>query len=174
MQKEQKTGRAEAAKIPSWQQRLATMLAVLAWVMALLMFFNVVARYVFNRVWIPLQELVVYFHASLFMLGAVLAWRLDRHVRVDVFQQAFGARAKGVLERLGNGLLMLPFMVFMVWVSFDYVRQSWLRLEGSAETGGLPGVFLLKSLLLVVPLAFIVLLLADVWRALRQKNRQEL
>ncbi len=151
-----------------WFEPLLRLLIVLVWAMMLLMSVNVLARYALNTVWIPLQELVVYFHATVFMLGAVLAWRLDRHVRVDVLQQRFAASTKQLIEHWGQWLLLAPFALFMLFVSFDYVRQSWLRLEGSAETGGLPGVFVLKSLLLLVPAGFLALIIAGLWRRARQ------
>jgi len=159
------------SNLPRWQQRLGHVLSALVWAMVFLMFFNVIARYALNRVWIPLQELVVYFHATIFMAGAVLAWRLDRHVRVDVFQQRLTDSGKARIDVFGRWFLLLPFVLFMLVMSFDYVRQSWLRMEGSAETGGLPGVFLLKSLLLIVPAAFLLLLVSDSWHVLRLRFR---
>ncbi len=152
------------AVLPRGLSALSRVLALLLLAMVLLTFFNVVARYAFQRVWIPLQELVIYAHATVFMLGVLLAWRLGRHVRVDVFQQRFSPRLKRRVEAFGRWLLLLPFLIFMLAVSFDYVRESWQRLEGSAETGGLPAVFLLKSLLLVMPLVFALLLLGEAWR----------
>ena len=40
-------------------------------------------------------------------------------------------------------------MVFITWVSWEYISDSWAVNEGSREAGGLAGVFLLKSLILV-------------------------
>ena len=37
--------------------------------------------------------------------------------------------------------------IFMIWVSLPYVSNSWQILEGSSEVGGIPGVFLLKTLI---------------------------
>ena len=159
----------EPATLLRWQQALTLVLSILVLGMVLLTFFNVVARYVFQRVWIPLQELVVYWHATVFMLGAILAWLGNRHVRVDIFQQAFPARVKQKVEAFGRWFLLLPFMIFMAVISFDYVYQAWLRQEGSAETGGLGGVYLIKSLLLLVPVLFILLLVHYAWRSQRRR-----
>ena len=52
-------------------------------------------------------------------------------------------------------IFLLFLMVIVVFVvSYDYVLASWSKLEESREAGGLPGLFLLKS---VIP-AFCVLL----------------
>ena len=51
-------------------------------------------------------------------------------------------------------------------MSWDYVSVSWQVHEGSREAGGLPGVFLLKTLLLVMPLLLLVQALAGALRYL--------
>jgi TRAP-type mannitol/chloroaromatic compound transport system permease small subunit len=41
-------------------------------------------------------------------------------------------------------------MLFITWISWSYITSSRSVFEGSREAGGLPGVFLLKSLILVM------------------------
>ena len=41
-------------------------------------------------------------------------------------------------------------MLFISWISWEYIVDSWSVLEGSREAGGLPGIFILKSLILVM------------------------
>ena len=48
---------------------------------------------------------------------------------------------------LTTAFLLLPFCVFTLWISGDYVWRSWQLLEGSQEAGGLDGVFILKTLI---------------------------
>ena len=70
-------------------------------------------------------------------------------------------------------LLLLPFCVFIVAMSWDYVAASWATRESSRDSGGLPGVYLLKSLL---PLSAALLMLqavAEALRALRQALSDE-
>jgi TRAP-type mannitol/chloroaromatic compound transport system permease small subunit len=50
---------------------------------------------------------------------------------------------------VGALLLLLPVVVLIAVVSFPYVAESWARLETSREAGGLHGLFLLKTVLLV-------------------------
>ena len=132
--------------------------AFLGWVtlaMVLLSFLTVVTRNVFNVVWIPVQELAIYCHATALMLGMVYAWHHDRHVRVDVFYQNFSAAKKRRINALGTWLLMVPMLGFIIWSSYQYVIDAWIRLEGSGETGGLPLMFLFKSLLLLMPISML-------------------
>ena len=113
----------------------------------LLIFVIVVLRYVFNLGWIWLQEGVTYMHAAIFMLGAAWTLSLDGHVRVDIFYRDMDARKKALVNVIGTFIFLLPFCLFCLWVSFDYVLASWQLLEGSREAGGMPGVYLLKTLI---------------------------
>jgi TRAP-type mannitol/chloroaromatic compound transport system permease small subunit len=111
--------------------------------------FVVVARYGFawGRVW--LQESYVWLHGTLFMLGAAYTLRHDAHVRVDIFYRPAGARFKAWVDLLGSLFLLAPVVVYVAIVSLPYVIHSWLGLEASREAGGLPALFLLKTVILL-------------------------
>ncbi len=53
--------------------------------MMLIQFAIVLLRYMFSINSIFMQELVMYMHASVFMLAAAYTFRHDGHVRVDIF-----------------------------------------------------------------------------------------
>ncbi|MDX1459602.1 MAG: TRAP transporter small permease subunit [Xanthomonadales bacterium] len=116
-----------------------------------LTFVVVVLRYGFNLGWIWLQEAITYLHAAVFMLAA--AWTLgeDGHVRVDIIYRDASERYRAWVNLGGTVLLLIPFCLFLIIVGWEYVFVSWQRLEGSREAGGLPAVFLLKSLILLMP-----------------------
>jgi TRAP-type mannitol/chloroaromatic compound transport system permease small subunit len=88
------------------------------------------------------------------MLGAGYTLLHDGHVRVDIFYREASVRRKALVDLFGALLLLLPFVVMVFWVAWPYAVVSWQRLEGSREAGGLPGLFLLKSVIV----AFCVLL----------------
>ena len=73
---------------------------------------------------------------------------------IDIIYREAGPRYKAVIDLFGSLLLLLPLVFVVFAVSFDYVAASWDKLEESREAGGLPGLFLLKSVIL----AFCVLL----------------
>ena len=110
----------------------------------------VVLRYGFNMGWIAMQESVLYLHTTVFMLSMAYTLKHDGHVRVDVFYRQFSPRRKAWVDLFGTLFLLMPVCIFIGWVSFDYVVSSWKLYEGSAEAGGLPGVFLLKTLILLM------------------------
>lgn len=125
--------------------------------MVLFSFANVCLRYLFNIIIIPMQELVLYLHAFVFMLGIAYCYLYDKHVRIDIFYQKFSSWKKSRVELFGTLFLLLPFFTFLLYISYDYVLSSWQKLEGSSEAGGIPFVFGLKSLLLILPVLMIVL-----------------
>ena len=148
--------------------RVNTMLGrFVAWLllpMVALVFCIAVLRYFFNLGWVWAQELVVYMHASLFMLTVGYTLSQEGHVRVDIFYREMQPKRRALVNLVGVSLLLLPFCVFVIIYAAPYVWESWNRWEASPEAGGLPLVFLLKTLLVIMP---IVLLLQGVVLGLR-------
>lgn len=121
----------------------------------------VVLRYAFGLPAIMVQESVLYAHAALFMLGAAYTWQQGGHVRVDVFSRNWPQSRRRWVERLGILLLLIPFALFLLWSGWSYVGNSWAIAEGSPDAGGLPFVYLLKTLLLLLPLLLLLQALAE-------------
>ncbi len=117
--------------------------------MVLVTFAVVVLRYGFSLGWVGLQESYVWLYALVFMLGAGYTLLHNGHVRVDIFYRPASIRFQAIVDLCGSIFLLLPMMATVAWVSFPYIASSWHQLEGSREAGGLEGLFLLKSVLLV-------------------------
>jgi len=125
-------------------------------VMVVLTFSIVVLRYGLNQGWIWLQESVTYLHAMVFMIAAAWAYQEDKHVRVDIFYRDRSPRHRAWVNLLGTLIFLLPFSVFLLIIGWDYVAASWSAMESSREAGGLPLVYLLKSLILVLPALLLI------------------
>ena len=97
----------------------------------------VILRHVFSIGWIWLQEISVYLHALVFLLGAAYALADDEHVRVDVFYRNMKSTSRRWVDTLGTFFLLLPTVGFIFWTSQSYVFRSWAERESSHETGGL-------------------------------------
>lgn len=139
----------------------------LAWLvlaMGLLTALIVIMRYGFNYNSIFAQELVTYFHGCLFMLGAAYALKQGAHVRVDIFYRNFNPRARAWVDALGGIVFLMPFCLFVAGVSWQFVSDSWAITEVSPEPGGIPAVYLLKTL---IPLMALNLLLQGLAETLR-------
>ena len=130
-----------------WSGRTVSWLSLF---LVLVTFIVVVLRYVFDSGSIALQEVSTYLHATIFLVGMAYTLQQDAHVRVDIFYAQFSKQTKAWVDLFGACFLLLPFMLFISWISWIYIADSWSVLEASREAGGLPGVFLLKSLILVM------------------------
>lgn len=114
-----------------------------------LTFLILVLRYAFGLGWVWMQELVIYAHAFLFLVSMGWALHNNAHVRVDIYYQKATNRVRCLVDGLGACLLALPTCVLVGYQSSPYVFDSWKVLEGSKDGGGLEGVFILKSFILV-------------------------
>ena len=120
--------------------------------MVIVTFLVVVLRYAFNMGWIAMQESILYMHAVVFLVATAYTLKRDGHVRVDIFYREMRPKARALVNLFGTLLFLFPTCGFIFWVSWRYVAESWAVLEGSREAGGLPGVFLLKTVILVMAL----------------------
>ena len=111
----------------------------------------VVLRYCLGLGSIALQESVTYIHATVFMLGLAFTLKRGGHVRVDIFYRQLSPRHKALVDLVGGLLFLLPVSVLIFVASWDYVFASWVIGETSAENTGLPFVYLLKTLMLIMP-----------------------
>ena len=155
-----------AGAIDTFSEWTGRVLAWLTLLMVLVTFFIVVMRYAFNWGRIDIQESVIYMHSVVFLAGAAYTLKRDGHVRVDIFYREMGPRARAIVDLLGTLLLLAPTMILIIWVSLDYVGRSWSLMEASPETGGLPGVYLLKSLIIVAAVLVLLQGLSDLLRCL--------
>jgi TRAP-type mannitol/chloroaromatic compound transport system permease small subunit len=152
--------------IDSFTECTGRLVAWFAAAMALLTTTIVVLRYGFSEGSIAGQEAVTYLHASLFMLGAACALKRDAHVRVDIFYRRFTPHTRAWINALGGIVFLMPLCVVLVVISRDYVLQAWQIREISADAGGIPAVFLLKSLIPAMAVTLGLQALAEILRNL--------
>tara|TARA_B100000035_G_scaffold139112_1_gene118556 strand:- start:2059 stop:2553 length:495 start_codon:yes stop_codon:yes gene_type:complete len=126
--------------------------------MIILVFITVIIRYMLNISYVALQELIMYFHALIFMFGLSYALKEKSHVKIDIIYNSLNKKNQYFISMLGTIIFIIPTSLFIVYSSMDMVTQSWSLLEGSSEAGGLDLVFILKS---VIPIAgFLIFLQA--------------
>ena len=156
-----------AAAIDNVAERLGRAAAWLSFVLVLVVGVIVVLRYGFQLGSIALQESVMYINGTLFVLGAGYTLKAQGHVRVDVFYSRFSPRGRALVDSLGALLFLLPAAFFIAWISWDYVAVAWRIREGSPEASGLPFVYLLKTLLVVLPVLLAVQGVSELIKSLR-------
>ena len=124
---------------------------------------NVLLRYVFHTGTVWSQELEWHLMAPICLFGMSYALRHGEHVRVDVLFASFSPRSKNFVELMSSALLMVISLI-VIWLSISYVMQSWSVGEGSANPGGIPARYILKSL---IPIGFALMLLQAFADAIR-------
>lgn len=137
-------------------RQIARFVKWLALAMLLVQFGVVLGRYVFGVNSIAVQELILYMHATLFMLGAAYTLQVDKHVRVDIFYARQTPGRRRIIDILGHVFFLIPSMLALLYWSWPSVANSWAILEGPISVGGLKAVFLMKSL---IPLFAVTLVL---------------
>ncbi|MDO3388700.1 TRAP transporter small permease subunit [Gilvimarinus sp. SDUM040013] len=115
---------------------------------------------------IGLQESVSYMHAAVFLLGAGFALKHAEQVRVDIFYRKMSARARAWVDALGCLVFLMPLCGFVAAISWSFVMGSWQVAEVSTDSGGLPFVYLLKSLIILFSLSLGLAATAELLRAL--------
>jgi len=134
--------------------------------MVIITFFNVVMRYGFNFGLIAIQESVVYLHSFVFMLAIAYTYKHNEHVRVDIFYSKYSQIKKAWVDLLGTLFLLLPFCIYLIFSSWQYSANSWVILEGSREAGGLPFLYILKTLVPLMPALLLLQGLATICKCL--------
>jgi TRAP-type mannitol/chloroaromatic compound transport system permease small subunit len=125
-------------------------IAWLALFMVLLEFTVVVLRYVFGVGFVMMQEAIVYMHAAVFMGAAGYTLCHNGHVRCDIFYSRASPRQKARIDLFGVLVFLLPMCLLVARMSWPYVAAAWAVREGSPEGSlGIPGVYLLKTVILV-------------------------
>ena len=109
-------------------------------------------------------ELQWYLFSLVFLLGASYTLQQNRHVRVDVLYGRVAPRTRAWIDLIGTLVLLLPFSVFALYVSWPSVRNSWQVREISPDPGGLLR-YPIKSAILV---GFALLILQGLSIAIRQ------
>ncbi|RXJ73968.1 C4-dicarboxylate ABC transporter [Veronia nyctiphanis] len=125
---------------------------------------QVILRKVFNNGQIALEELQWHLYAIGVLFGLSYAEIKGSHVRVDIFYQRFNRKTKAWVDILAVTLFLWPFMYVIFTHSLDFVYESWRVSERSNSPSGLPGRWLIKS---IIPYSAALLSVAGLARLLR-------
>jgi TRAP-type mannitol/chloroaromatic compound transport system permease small subunit len=141
--------------------------------MVAVVFTVVVLRYGFSIGFIWMQEVYVWLHSFIFMLGSGFTYLANEHVRIDVFYREASEKYKAWVNLIGNVFLLSPFL-YIIWVySYPFVYRSFLMNEVSREAGGMPALYILKSAILWFCLVLFLQLISNVCKSLITILRKE-
>ena len=125
---------------------------------------SVFALSVFGTATVAWLESSLYLQAIVITLGAAPTLLAGEHVRVDVFHERMGELARARVDLVGYYLLLAPVCLIILWNSQSFVGFAWATFEGSTESDGIRGVWLLKTL---IPVFCVTLLMQGLAIALR-------
>jgi len=154
-----------ANQINRLNARVGQALSWMALLLVLVQFALVVMSSVFRTNILELQELLLYINSLMFLGGAGFTLLTDGHVRVDIFYEGASERTRHRVNLFGGLFLLMPLMGLLWWSATPFVVTSWSSFEGSIETSGLQGIFVLKSFILFFALAMTLQGISEIIRA---------
>lgn len=147
--------------------------AWLSLLMVLICFTVVVQRYLlgFSIIW--MQDLYVWLNGAMFTAVAGFALLRDDHVRVDIFYRPASIPRKALVDLIGVFIFLVPFCWVVYANSWSYIARSWRIGEASSNYGGMPGLYILKSFILVFVVVVLLQGIAMVLRSILVLRGQE-
>ncbi len=142
--------------IDTLTKKIGFFTAILALLLALLIGYDAMMRYLFSEGSIALQEVEWHLFDIVFLLGLSYALKHDKHVRVDIMFAHYSKETKAIVQILSMMFLLIPFSLFFLNGAFEMMVQSYVQNEVSSDPGGLAYRFVIKGVLFV---AFILLVL---------------
>ena len=130
-----------------------------AWVtlaLVLVIFVDVVMRYLFNTSFVFTQELEWHLFGFIFLIGAGYTLLHDGHVRVDIIYQRLGLKGQAWINLLGVIFFLIPGCLMVMTTSWKFTVNSFMIMEGSPDPGGIPLRFIIKG---CIPAGFFLLLI---------------
>ncbi len=110
-------------------------------------FYEIIARYVFSKPTMWASELMIYFCAILYVLGAAWTMQVGRHVKIDMVYGRLSARGQRILD-----LFTFPFftlyLVMMLWVGFQFAAES-IAIRETSGTPWDPPIYPIKSIFVI-------------------------
>lgn len=113
-------------------------------------FATVYTRYALGVNYIWLQELYVWQHAAVIVLGAGYTMMTGGFVRVDIFYAKWNARRRATADMAMTVLMLVPFLAVFATFTWFFFMNSFRANEGSQNPGGLPALWILKGTLVVM------------------------
>lgn len=111
-----------------------------------------------------IQEFEYWLHSGLIVFAIGYGYTRQAHVRIDLVRENLSDRTKLWIETFGITLSLIPYAALGLWLSWPYVRQSFLTGEISKSQTGLSSLWIVKAGLLFL---FALLLIAGISQLLK-------
>jgi len=119
---------------------------------------NAIVRKAFDMSSNGLLEIQWYLFAAVFMLGAGYGFLKNSHVRIDFISTRLTDRTRNWVDLLGIVLVLFPFCILMITLSWPVFMSAYNNGEMSQNAGGL----IRWPAYLLVPVGFALLMMQGV------------
>ena len=150
--------------IDKLSEKIGSLTSWFTTVLVLVVCYDVFTRYILNESSVGVQELEWHIFAVIFLLGASYTYKIDDHVRVDVFYTKFSEKTKAWVNFLGVIVFLIPLCFIIIYTSDFFVLNSFRMGETSPDAGGLPARYILKAF---IPLSFFLIFLQGLSEAFK-------
>ena len=147
--------RRAARRIDAWQDVFGRGISWLMLLMVMVVFGDVLARYLFRTGWVFMQELEWYIFGVAYLMAAGYTMLWDEHVRVDILYSRWPPRKRAWFDFALMLIMFFPSCLMIVVATWPFFRSSLAVWEGSPDPGGIPLRWALKAVIIV---AFLILM----------------
>lgn len=130
-------------------------------------FYNVLARYIFNDVSIGMQEMEWHLYSMMFLFGVAYTLKEDGHVRVDLVYERLSPSKRAIIDIGGTLFFLIPFSALIAFYAIDFAHAAYNINEHSGDPGGLPHRWIIKSM---ISISFICVIISSTGFMLRALN----
>ena len=153
-----------ARKIDAFQELWGHGVSWLMLAMVVVVFGDVIFRYVFNRSWVFVQELEWHLFGLVYLLAAGYTLLHNEHVRVDIVYAKLTPKKKAWVDFILLFVFFFPSCLLVISTTWPFVRNSFRVNEGSPDPGGIPARWAIKSVIII---GFALLILQGISQAIK-------
>ena|SRR3989442_3437562 len=153
-----------ARTIDAFQERVGRAVSWLMFAMVVVVFGDVILRYVFSRSSVFTQELEWHLFGLVYLLAAGYTMLYDEHVRIDILYSKWSPRTKAAVDFVLLFVMFFPSAIMIVVTTWPFVKHSFAVNEVSPDPGGIPFRWAYKSVIII---GFALLMLQAISQAIK-------
>ena len=152
-------------KVSIWSGKIFRWSAL---VLSVVVLYEVIARYIFNRPTIWAFDSAMFLYSVLYLMGGAYVLWEGKHIRVDLLYMRFSERVQAALDVVFYLVFFFPFVFVMTWWGYKATVWSYKAEEISNTSQWGEQIYLWKFL---IPLGFFLMLLQGIPEFVRTIQR---
>ena len=120
-----------ARRIDAFQERVGRGTSWLMLALVLLVFTDVIFRYLFSRSFVFVQELEWHLFGLVYLLAAGYTMLHDEHVRVDILYARLSPRGKARMDFVLLWVFFFPSCLLVLYTTWPFVQEEVERMSAS-------------------------------------------